>query len=191
MPKLKGTQTEKNLLKSFAGESQARNRYGYFASVAEKEGYIQISKIFQETADQERIHAKRFFQQLEGGMLEITAAYPAGKIATTVENLKAAAMGEHEEWSELYPTFAKVARQEGFESVAKLYEFISVAEKNHEKRYAALLKNMENGTVFKKSSRVTWYCEHCGYVHEGEEAPKACPACAHPQAHFQILAENW
>jgi len=188
---IKGTQTEKNLLKAFAGESQARNRYDYFAGAARKEGLVQIADIFAGTAVQEKEHAKRFFSFLEGGDVEITAAYPAGRIGTTAENLKAAAMGEHEEWSELYPQFARVAREEGFEAVAKLFEFVSVAEKTHERRYLGLLANVEKGQVFRKSAPVTWYCGNCGYVHEGPEAPQMCPACAHPQAHFKLLAENW
>lgn len=191
MKSIKGTKTEQNLLKAFAGESQARNRYTYFASVAKKEGYVQIADVFEETANQEKEHAKRFFKFLEGGMLEITASYPAGRIGTTAENLKAAAGGEHEEWTELYPTFAKVAREEGFEAVAVVFEKICIAEKQHEKRYLDLLKNVEAGTVFKKDEKVTWRCRNCGYLHEGEEAPAMCPACAHPQAHFELLGENW
>lgn len=188
---IKGTETEKNLLKAFAGESQARNRYDYFASAARKEGFIQIADVFAGTALQEKEHAKRFFSFLEGGNVEITAAYPAGKVGTTAENLKSAAMGEHEEWSELYPYFARVARQEGLEVVAKLFEAVCNAEKNHENRYLGLLRNVETGQVFRKSAPVKWYCSNCGYVHEGPEAPAACPACAHPQAHFKLLAENW
>ncbi|MFH1263205.1 MAG: rubrerythrin family protein [Pseudomonadota bacterium] len=191
MPTIKGTKTEKNLLKAFAGESQARNRYTYFASAARKEGYVQIADIFEETANQEKEHAKRFFNYLEGGMTEIMATFPAGKIGSTAENLKAAAGGEHEEWTELYPEFARIAKEEGFPGVAKMFEFISVAEKQHEKRYLGLLKNVENGTVFKRSTKTTWRCRNCGYIHEGPEAPGACPACAHPQAHFETLAENW
>ncbi|MBN1345562.1 MAG: rubrerythrin family protein [Phycisphaerae bacterium] len=188
---IKGTKTEKNLLAAFAGESQARNRYTYFAGAARKEGLIQISMIFEETANQEKEHAKRFFKFLEGGDVEITAAYPAGTIGTTAENLKAAAGGEHEEWTSLYPGFAKVARQEGFEAVAKVFEFISIAEKQHEKRYKDLLANVEGGKVFKKDKPVVWRCLNCGYLHEGPEAPGACPACAHPQAYYEVLAENW
>ena len=191
MASIKGTETEKNLLKAFAGESQARTRYTYFAGVARKEGFVQIADIFEETANQEKEHAKRFFSFLEGGMLEITASYPAGVIGTTAENLKAAAGGEHEEWTELYPAFAAKAKEEGFPAVAVLFEKVSVAEKQHEKRYLGLLKNVEEGTVFKKSSKVVWRCRNCGYIHEGEEAPKTCPACVHPQAHFELLAENW
>lgn len=191
MASIKGTETEKNLLKAFAGESQARNRYTYFAGVARKEGYVQIADIFEETANQEKEHAKRFFSFLEGGMLEITASFPAGVIGTTAENLKAAAGGEHEEWSDMYPAFAAKAREEGFAAVAVVFEKISIAEKQHEKRYLGLLKNVENGTVFKKSDKVVWRCRNCGYIHEGTEAPGTCPACAHPQAHFELLAENW
>jgi rubrerythrin len=191
MGSVKGTETEKNLLKAFAGESQARNRYTYFASKARKEGFVQISDIFQETADQEKEHAKRFFKFLEGGELEIAAAFPAGVIATTAENLAAAAAGEHYEQTEMYPGFAKVAREEGFESIAAVFEAIAVAEKQHEARYRGLLANVEAGTVFKKDSSVVWRCRNCGYLHTGTEAPGSCPACAHPQAHFELLAENW
>jgi len=191
MPSLKGTQTEKNLLGSFAGESQARNRYTYFASVARKEGYVQIADVFLETADQEKEHAKRFFKQLEGGDVEITATFPAGVIGTTAENLAAAAAGEHEEHTSLYPGFARIAREEGFEAAALIWEAVCVAEKQHEKRYNDLLANVKAGTVFKKDRPVTWRCRNCGYLHEGEEAPGSCPACAHPQAHFELLGENW
>ncbi|MBN2526867.1 MAG: rubrerythrin family protein [Deltaproteobacteria bacterium] len=191
MKSIKGTKTEQNLLKAFAGESQARNRYTYFAAAAKKEGFIQIADIFEETANHEKEHAKRFFKFLEGGMVEITATYPAGKIGTTAENLEAAANGENEEWTDLYPGFAKVAREEGFEAVAMVFEMICVAEKQHEKRYRDLQKNVQAGTVFKKSEKVTWRCRNCGYLHEGEEAPAMCPACAHPQAHFELLGENW
>ena len=191
MPDLKGSQTEKNLLGSFAGESQARNRYTYFASQARKEGYVQIADIFEETANQEKEHAKRFFKFLEGGEVEVTAAFPAGVIGTTLENLKAAAAGEHYEQSELYPGFAKVAREEGFEAVAMVWEKISVAEKQHEKRYMDLAANIEAGRVFKREQSVVWRCRNCGYLHEGTDAPDMCPACAHPQAHFELLGENW
>ncbi len=191
MGSIQGTETEKNLLKAFAGESQARNRYTYFASVAKKEGYVQIADVFSETADQEKEHAKRFFKFLEGGDLEIQATFPAGKIGNTSENLNSAASGEHEEWSDLYPEFAQTARKEGFENVAKVFEYICVAEKQHEKRYRDLLKNIDEGKVFKKDGSVVWRCRNCGYLHEGSEAPAACPACAHPQAHFEVLAENW
>ncbi len=188
---LKGSQTEKNLIAAFAGESQARNRYTYAAGKARKEGFVQIAKIFEETADQEKEHAKRFFKFLEGGEVEVKAAFPAGIIGSTAENLKAAAGGEHFEWSELYPGFAKVAREEGFEEVAMVFEAICVAEKQHENRYNGLLANVENGTVFKKGKPVVWRCQNCGYLHEGTEAPESCPACAHPRAHFELLAENW
>jgi rubrerythrin len=191
MASLKGTQTEKNILTAFAGESQARNRYTYAASQARKEGYVQIADAFAETADQEREHAKRFFKLLEGGEAEIMASFPAGVIGNTAENLKHAADGELCEWGSMYPGFAKTARQEGFENVAKVFEAVAVAEKQHEKRYRGLLANVEAGTVFKKSKKVVWRCRNCGYIHEGEEAPAACPACAHPQAHFEVLAENW
>ena len=191
MPSIKGTQTEKNLLASFAGESQARTRYDYFASKAKKEGYVQISAIFAETALQEKEHAKRFFSYLEGGDLEIQAAYPAGVIGSTLENLKAAAAGENHEHTELYPGFAKVAREEGFEEIAALWENVSVAEKQHEKRYSDLAANIEAGRVFKRESKQTWRCRNCGYLHEGDEAPETCPACLHAQAHFELLGENW
>lgn len=188
---IKGTQTEKNILTAFAGESQARNRYNYYASKARKEGYVQIADIFEETANQEKEHAKRLFKLLEGGDVEIAAAFPAGVIGTTAENLKAAAMGENFEWTDMYPAYAKVAREEGFPEIAAIFEAIAVAEKQHEKRYQALLANLEAGTVFKKDQVVTWRCRNCGYLHEGQEAPGLCPACAHPQAHFELLAENW
>jgi rubrerythrin len=191
MNSLKGTETEKNLLKSFAGESQARNRYTYFASAAKKEGLVQIADIFAETADQEKEHAKRFFKFLEGGDVEITAMFPAGKVGTTAENLEAAAGGEHEEWTELYPSFAAKAREEGFEACAVVWEKISIAEKQHEKRYNDLLANLNAGKVFKKDGKVVWRCRNCGFIHEAEEAPAMCPACAHPQAHFEVLGENW
>jgi len=188
---LSGSQTEKNLLASFAGESQARNRYTYFGSQARKEGFVQVARIFEETADQEREHAKRFFKFLTGGDVEITAAFPAGKIADTRTNLLMAAGGENHEWTELYPGFAAIAREEGLENVAKVWDAICVAEKNHEKRYLALARNIEAGLVFGRELDQVWYCQNCGYIHEGPEAPKACPACAHPQAHFCLLAENW
>lgn len=191
MKSVKGTQTEKNLLAAFAGESQARNRYTYAASVAKKEGFVQISKIFEETADQEREHAKRLFKFLEGGELEITAAFPAGSIGTTTENLEHGAAGEHYEWTDMYPSFAKTAREEGFDVIATVFEAIAVAEKQHEKRYLALKNNVDTGTVFKKDQPVMWRCQNCGYIYEGTEAPKACAACAHPQAHFELLAENY
>lgn len=191
MAGLKGSKTEQNLLKAFAGESQARNRYTYFASQAKKEGYVQISMIFEETANHEKEHAKRFFKFLEGGDLEITASYPAGKVGTTLENLKAAAAGEKHEHTELYPGFANVADEEGLPEVAKAFRSISIAEKQHEKRYNDLASNVENGTVFKKDKPIVWRCLNCGYLHEGTEAPQACSACIHPQAHFEVLGENW
>ncbi len=191
MPTLKGSQTEKNLLGSFAGESQARNRYTYFASKAKKDGYVQIADIFTETADQEKEHAERFFKALEGGEVEIVAAFPAGVVGSTLENLQAAAAGERFEHTELYPGFAKVARDEGFETPAMLWEMISVAEKQHEKRYAELAGNIEADRVFKREQSVVWRCRNCGYLHEGMAAPELCPACAHPQAYFELLGENW
>ncbi len=188
---LKGSKTEQNLLKAFAGESQARNRYTYFASTARKEGLVQIAQIFEETADQEKVHAKRFFKFLEGDGLEITATYPAGKISTTLENLKAAAAGEEEEWTELYPEFAATAREEGYPAVAAAFDAISVAEKQHGKRYKTLAENLESGKVFKRNGSVVWRCIKCGYLHESAEAPKACPACLHEQAYFELLCENY
>lgn len=189
--KLKGTGTEKGLMAAFAGESQARNRYTFFAGQARKEGFVQIADIFEETADQEKEHAKRFFKFLQGGDVEITAAFPAGVIGTTVENLKAAAAGEEHEWSSMYPNFAKIARDEGFEEIAKAFESISVAEKQHGKRYRDLAKNIEEGKVFKKDKATRWRCMNCGYVHSGTTAPDKCPACLHPQSHFELLGENW
>ena len=188
---VKGTQTEKNLLTSFAGESQARMRYTYFASVAKKEGYEQIAAIFTETADQEKEHAKRMFKWLEGGCVEITASYPAGVIGTTLENLKAAAAGENEEWTMDYPHFADVAEQEGFLSIAAMYRNIAIAEKAHEERYLAMVKNIEENSVFAKEEETVWQCRNCGFVHVGKEAPQACPACLHPQAYFEVKKENW
>ena len=188
---IKGTKTEKNLLTSFAGESQARMRYTYFASVAKKEGYEQIAAIFQETADQEKEHAKRMFKWLEGCMVEITACYPAGVIGTTAENLKAAAAGENEEWTADYPRFADIADAEGFPAIAVMYRNIAVAEKGHEERYLALLKNIENGTVFKKTEAVTWQCRNCGFINTGTEAPELCPACLHPKAYFEVKKNNY
>jgi len=183
---IKGTETEKNLLKSFAGESQARNRYTFFASMAKKEGYEKIARVFEDTANQEKEHAKRFFSFLEGGDLEITAMFPAGKVCTTLENLKAAAMGEHEEHTELYPHFADVAEKEGFSAIAALWRHVSVAEKHHEERYMELYRELEHG-FFKRDENVTWRCINCGYLHDSSEAPKACPACAHPQAYFEVI----
>lgn len=188
---LKGSQTEKNLLTAFAGESQARNRYTYFASQAKKEGYEQIRAIFEETANQEKEHAKREFEFLEGGEVEIAAAFPSGVIGNTLENLKAAAAGEHYETTEMYPEFAEVAEKEGFPKIAEVFRNIAVAEKRHEDRYLALAKNIEECKVFKREKSVRWVCRNCGYVHEGAEAPEICPACAHPQAHYELEAANY
>lgn len=189
--KLKGSLTEKNLLTAFAGESQARNRYTYFASQAKKEGYVQIANIFEETANQEREHAKRLFKFLEGGAVEISGTFPAGRIETTVINLQEGADGEHYEWTEMYPGFAKIAWDEGFDEIAETFEAIAVAEKQHERRYLALKSNIEQGLVFTRTTRVTWRCLNCGYIHTSEKAPDRCPACAHPQTHFELLGENW
>ena len=191
MAELKGAKTEKNLLTAFAGESQARNRYTYFASQAKKEGYEQIAFIFEETANQEKEHAKRLFKFLEGGEVEISASFPAGLIGTTLENLKAAAAGENHEHTQMYPSFAKVAREEGFDAIAAVFEAIAVAEKQHEKRYNDLAANIEAGRVFKRDEEVVWRCRNCGYIHVGTEAPESCPACAHPQAYFELLGENY
>ena len=191
MGDLKGSQTEKNLLTAFAGESQARNRYTYFASQAKKDGFVQMQAIFEETANQEKEHAKRLFKFLEGGEVEISAGFPAGKIGTTLENLKESASGENYEYTEMYPTFAKVAREEGFEDIAAVFEAIAVAEKQHEKRYLDLAANIEAGRVFKREGSVVWRCRNCGYLHEGESPPDTCPACAHAQKHFELLGENW
>jgi rubrerythrin len=188
---LKGTETEKNILTAFAGESQARNRYNYFASKAKKEGFVQIADVFEETANQEKEHAKRLFKLLQGGEVEITGAFPAGVIGKTSENLETSAAGENHEHTQMYPDFAAQARKEGFEEIAEIFEAIAVAEKQHEKRYMGLLTNIKNGSVFKKAESVAWRCKNCGYLHEGEEAPDICPACVHPQAHFELLAENW
>lgn len=188
---IKGTKTEKNLLAAFAGESQARNRYTYFASAATKEGFEQISRIFLETAENEKEHAKIFFKYLEGGEVEITAGYPAGIIGDTKANLNAAAAGENMEWTTLYADFAKVARAEGFNDVAISFEQISKVEKFHENRYRKLIKNIEEKEVFKKKTTIKWHCTNCGYVHEGNEAPKECPACKHPQSYYEVLAENY
>jgi rubrerythrin len=187
MGNLKGSETEKNLLKSFAGESQARTRYDFFSSKAKKEGFVQISSIFAETARNEKEHAKRFFKFLEGGDLEITAAYPAGVIGSTLENLKASAAGENEEHTELYPEFAKVAKEEGFNEISAAYTMIAKVEMEHEKRFLKLAENIENGSVFKKSKPVRWKCGNCGYVHDGDSAPEMCPACLHPQAYFEVI----
>jgi rubrerythrin len=188
---IKGTRTEQNLLKAFAGESQARNRYDYYAKTAKEEGYEQISEIFMKTALQEKSHAKMFFRFLEGGPVEITACYPAGVIGTTEENLEAAAMGENEEWTKLYPEFAEVAKEEGFNKIASIFKVIAKVEAEHEKRYLKLLNNVRKGNVFKKDGKVRWECRHCGYIHEGEKPPLNCPACDHPQAYFEVAAENF
>ncbi len=188
---LRGSKTEKNLLTAFAGESQARNRYTYFASKARKEGFVQISAVFEETANQEKEHAKRLFKFMEGGDVEVQAAFPAGVIGTTEENLAAAAGGEHFEWTKMYPGFARTAEEEGFSEIAAVFRAIAVAEKQHEKRYVELRKNIAEGKVFKRDKPVVWRCRNCGYLHEGTEAPNMCPACAHPQSHFELLGENW
>lgn len=188
---VKGTRTEKNLMIAFAGESQARNRYTFYSSTAKKEGFEQISRIFAETAEQESAHAKRLFRLLAGGEVEIHASFPADPIGTTAENLKAAAAGERHEWTEMYPSFARIAREEGLEPVAKAFEAIAVAEQQHEKQYAALAHNVEEGRVFRREQEVVWRCIKCGYLHRGKEAPAGCPACSHPQSHFEILGENW
>ena len=188
---LKGSQTEKNLMAAFAGESQARNRYTYFASQAKKEGLVQISRIFEETANQEKEHAERLFKFMEGGETEITGSFPSGVIGTTSDNLKAAAGGENFEWTKMYPSFAETAREEGFTAIAAVFKAIAVAEKQHEKRYLDLARNIAEGKVFKREKTVRWRCLNCGYIHEGPEAPAACPACAHPQAYFELLGENW
>ena len=191
MNSLKGTKTEQNLLKAFAGESQARMRYNYFAKQAKKEGLEQIAGIFEETAENEKEHAKRFFKFLEGGMVEITASYPAGKIGTTLENLKASAEGENEEWTELYPEFAKIAEEEGFKEVAVAFKMIAKVEKAHEERYNTLYSNIQEGKVFAKGDKIVWKCRNCGYLHEGTKAPNMCPACLHPQSYFEVKAYNY
>lgn len=191
MEKIKGSETEKNILKAFAGESQARNRYTYFASTARKEGFEQIAAIFEETAGNEKEHAKVFFKHLEGGDVTIEASYPAGKIGTTAENLLAAAEGEKMEWGTIYPSFEETAREEGFEEIAKSFKEIAEVEEKHDKRYRKLLENVNSGKVFKRDKAVKWKCRNCGYVHEGEEAPKICPACKHPQAFYELFCENY
>jgi len=188
---LKGSKTEKNILTAFAGESQARNRYTYFAGQARKDGLMQITDIFEETANQEKEHAHRLFKLLQGGDVEISAAFPAGVVGATLQNLKAAAGGEHYEWTEMYPGFAATARKEGLDEIAKVFENIAVAERQHEKRYLGLAANIEKGAVFKKETTVVWRCRNCGYLYTGKEAPQNCPACAHPQAYYELLAENW
>jgi rubrerythrin len=191
MQSLTGTQTEKNLLKAFAGESQARMRYDYFAKQARKEGLVQIAEIFTETALNEKEHAKRFFKFLEGGMVEVTATYPAGKIGTTLENLKEAAEGENEEWTDLYPAFSKIAQEEGFTEIASAFATIAKVEKAHEERYKKLYNNLEEGKVFQSNDAIIWKCLNCGYLHEGTSAPEKCPACLHPQSYFQIKENNY
>lgn len=191
MGSLKNTQTEKNILTAFCGESQARNRYTYFASKAKKEGFVQISHIFEETADQEKEHAKRLFKLLEGGEVEISGSFPAGVIGTTIENLEEAAGGENYEHTIMYPGFAATAREEGFNEIAVIFEAIAVAEKQHEKRYRELRANILSDKVFQRDEEETWRCRNCGYLHTGKEAPHECPACAHAQAHFELLGENW
>ncbi len=191
MPELKGTKTEQNLLKSFAGESQARNRYTFFAEKALEDGYEQIAEIFEETAYNEKVHADIFFSFLEGGNLEITATYPAGKVGTTAENLKAASMGENEEWTVLYPEFARIAEEEGFPKIAAAWKMISKVEKEHEERYSALLKSVEEEKVFAKDAAVEWKCRECGYVHSGAKAPGKCPVCAVPRTAFEVRAKNY
>ncbi|MFA7535242.1 MAG: rubrerythrin family protein [Desulfuromonadales bacterium] len=191
MPSLKNTRTEKNILTAFAGESQARNRYTYFAAKAKKEGYVQIADIFEETADQEKEHAKRLFKMLEGGEVEVTASFPAGVIGCTADNLRESAAGENHEHVSMYPQFAAIAREEGFADIAEVFMAIAVAEKQHEKRYLALLANVENGRVFRREEKMVWRCRNCGYLHEGTDAPDTCAACAHGKAHFELLAENW
>jgi len=191
LPILKGTRTERNLLTAFAGESQARNRYTYFASQARADGLMQIAYIFEETADQEKEHAKRFFKFLEGGDAEVAHRFPAGVIGTTLENLRQAAAGEHYEWTDMYPGFARIADEEGFKDVAATFRAVSVAEKQHEKRYRDLAANIEAGRVFRREKPVVWRCRNCGYLHEGTEAPEVCPSCLHPRAHFELLGENW
>ncbi len=191
MKSVKGTLTEKNLLKAFAGESQARNRYTFFASVAKKEGYEQISGVFTETAEQEKEHAKRFFKYLEGGDVEITATYPAGRIGTTIENLKAAAMGENEEWDVLYPEFAKVAEEEGFPEIARTFLNIAKVEAEHERRYLKLLSRITDGNFFVRDGEIWWQCRNCGFIYKGSEAPIECPSCNHPQAYFEPMKDNY
>ena len=191
MPSLKGSKTEQNILIAFAGESQARNRYSYFASKAKKDGFVQISAIFEETANQEKEHAKRLFKLLEGEEVEISASFPAGVIGTTLENLEASVAGEHFEYTQMYPEFAKTARKEGFDEIAIIFESIAVAEQQHEKRYNSLASNLKTNKVFKREDKVKWQCRNCGYLHEDSAAPKVCPACAHPEAYFELLGENY
>ncbi len=191
MKSLKGTKTEKNILAAFCGESQARNRYTYFVKQARKEGFVQVARVFEETANQEKEHAKRLFKFLEGGEVEISGSFPAGRIGTTSENLAAAAAGEHHEWTVMYPEFAATAREEGFNEIAVVMQSIAVAEKYHEDRYLALKKNIDEGRVFEKDEPVVWVCQNCGYIYEGTKAPAKCPACDHPQAHFEVISKSW
>jgi len=191
MKSVKGSRTENNLMAAFAGESQARNRYTYFASKAKEEGYIQMSLVFEETSSQEKEHAKRLFKFMEGGTTTITGTFPSGIIGTTRQNLEEAAGGENYEWKEMYPSFAKIAREEGYDAIATVFEAIAVAEKQHAKRYENLAANIDAGSVFKKDKATVWRCINCGFLFEGESAPRACPACAHPQAYFEVLGENW
>jgi rubrerythrin len=191
MPSIKGTRTEKNLMAAFAGESQARNRYSFYAKQAEKEGFVQVARVFEETADQERVHAKSFFRKLEGGEVEITASFPAGTIGTTAQNLEAAAAGEKHEHASLYPQFCEIAKEEGFDDIAALFRSVAVAERLHERRFAALLERVRNQTSQRRDAPVTWYCEKCGYTFEGKEPPPKCPACGHPREHFERLPDNW
>ena len=191
MKSLKGSRTERNIMHAFAGESEARNRYTYWAATAKKEGYVQIANIFEETANQEKEHAKRLFKFVEGGMVEITASFPAGVLGDTYSNLIAAAEGEHEEANDMYPSFAKIAREEGYEEVAKTMEAIAIAEDWHEKRYLALAANIKEGRVFVRQEPVYWRCLNCGYIHHGASAPETCPACIHPKAHFELRGQNW
>jgi rubrerythrin len=188
---LKGSKTETNLMAAFAGESQARNRYTMFAGAAKKEGFRQISEAFEETANQEREHAKRLFKLMPGGEAEITGSFPSGGVGSTLDNLKGSAGGENHEWTQMYPSFAKIAREEGFDAVAGVFEAIAVAEKQHERRFLAMAKNIEENKVFKKDDPTAWRCLNCGYLHDGSEAPDSCPACAHPRSHFEVLGENW
>lgn len=191
MKSLKGSKTEKNIMAAFAGESQARNRYNFFASKARDEGFMQVAAVFEETANQEKEHAKRLFKLLEGGEVEITGSFPAGMVAASTENLLASAGGENHEWQEMYPSFAKIAREEGYDAIATIFESIAIAEKQHAKRFEALKANIDSGKVFKKDKPVVWRCMNCGFIMEAAEAPKACPACAHPQAYFEVIAENY
>lgn len=191
MKSVKGSRTENNLMAAFAGESQARNKYTYFASKAKEEGYIQMSLVFEETANQEKEHAKRLFKFMEGGSTTITGTFPSGIIGTTRQNLEEAAGGENYEWKEMYPSFAKIAREEGYDAIATVFEAIAVAEKQHAKRYEGFAANIDAGSVFKKEEATVWRCINCGFLFESESAPKACPACAHPQAYFEVLGENW